>query len=124
MRKPKQKVKSPVEARKLRRKLSVRTVVSGTMEKPRICVTKSNANIRVQVVDDTINKVLFSVETYGKNGVSARANKDGARIVGQKVALFMKERGISTGVFDRNGNLYTGVVAAVANAIRESDVRL
>lgn len=125
MRKPIGKVRNDKVARKLRRKLTIRRKVIGTTERPRVCVTKSNKNIRVQVVDDSQDKVLFSVQTFGKNAVaSAKANREGAKLVGTEVANKLKEHKVEVAVFDRNGNVYAPLIAAVADSIRENGIKL
>ena len=125
MRKPIGKVKNVKVARKLRRKLTIRKKIIGTAERPRVCVTKSNKNLRVQVVNDQENKVLFSVQTFGKGAVAnVKANKDGAKLVGAEVAKQMKEHKIEVGVFDRNGNVYATTIATLADSIRENGIKL
>jgi len=125
MRKPIGKVKNAKVARKLRRKLAIRKKIIGTSERPRVCVTKSNKNLRVQVVNDQENKVLFSVQTFGKNAVAnAKANKEGAKLLGAEVAKKLKESNIEVGVFDRNGNVYASIIASLADSIRENGIKL
>lgn|SRR5690606_17260507 len=124
MRKSYKKIKNASKAKILRRKLSIRTKISGTTEKPRICATKSNKNLFIQVVDDVTSKTLFSVQTFGKNAITAGANVEGAKVVGKKVSELLKEKNISTAVFDRNGRKYTGVVAALADSIRENGIQI
>lgn len=124
MRKSYKKIKNPSKAKILRRKLSIRTKISGTTDKPRICATKSNKNLFVQVVDDVTSKTIFSVQTFGKNAVAAGSNVEGAKAVGKKVSELLKEKNISAAVFDRNGRKYTGVVAALADSIRENGIQI
>ena len=125
MRKPKQTIKSDKLARRIRRKLSIRSKLSGTVDRPRVCVTKSNKHLRVQVVNDSENKVLFSVQTYGKSCVAgAKGNKDGAVLLGKEVASKLKEHKLEVALFDRSGNSYTGVIAALADSIRENGIKI
>ena len=107
----------------MRRKLSIRKTISGTAETPRVCVKRSDKNLSVQVVDDNSMKTLFSVCTYGKNKVDARANKDGAKLVGAKVAEGLKGRNIESIVFDRSGYVYHGVIASLADSMRENGIK-
>lgn len=123
MRKKQGKIKSESLARRVRRKLSIRRKINGTTECPRLCVTKSNKNLFVQVVDDSTSKTLFSVQTFGKNAVKVAATKDGAKEVGAKVAGQLKEKNISSVVFDRSGNKYHGVIAALADSVRENGIK-
>ena len=118
------KIKNPSKAKEYRRKLSIRKSVEGTADRPRICATKTNKNLFVQVVDDTTSKTLFSVQTFGKSAVGKSANTDGAKLVGAEVAKKLSEKNISKAVFDRNGKKYTGVVAGLATAIRENGIQI
>lgn len=124
MRKTHKKIKNESKAKEYRRKLSIRKKVNGTAERPRVCATKTNKNLFVQVVDDVAGTTLFSVQTYGKSAVSKGANADSAKVVGAAVAKGLVEKNISSAVFDRNGKKYTGVVASIAQAIRENGIQI
>jgi large subunit ribosomal protein L18 len=124
MRKPNGKVRNASAERRLRRKLSIRKHIIGSADRPRVCVTKSNKNIFVQVIDDAESKTLFSVQTFGKNGLDVKANKEGAKTVGSKVAEQLKGKSIEKVVFDRSGYKYHGVVAALADSIRENGIQV
>lgn len=119
MRKPLGKVKNPSLARRQRRKLAIRKRIIGTAERPRVCVNKTNKHFVVQVVDDSVNRVLFSVQTYGKNGVGGSSNREGAKRVGFKLAEKLSEANIKNIVFDRAGYGYSGVIEAFADTVRE-----
>lgn len=124
MRKPLKKIKNASKAKEQRRKLSIRKKVVGATERPRICATKSNTNLFVQVIDDSNSKTLFSVQTFGKNAVGKGANVESAKEVGAAVAKKLTESNIKTAVFDRNGKKYTGVVATLAESIRENGIQI
>lgn len=124
IRKPNGKVKKASEGRRLRRKLSIRKTVSGTAERPRLSVIRSNKHLSIQVIDDVANATLFSVQTYGKNAIAAKNNVEGAKVVGSKLAEALKAKNISTAVFDRNGLKYHGVVAAVVESARENGIQI
>ena len=124
MRKPQAKVKNASKAKEMRRKLSIRKKVIGTTERPRICATKTNKHLFVQVVDDQEGKTLFSVQTFGKNAVGKSANAESAKAVGEAVAKHLSGKNISAGVFDRNGKQYTGVISALATSIRENGIQI
>jgi large subunit ribosomal protein L18 len=124
IRKDKRKIKNLSKKKKQRRKLSIRRKVDGSTERPRLCVVKTNKHIQVQVVDDSIGKTLFAVQTYGKNKIGTSANKESAKLIGAAVAGKLKATKIETAVFDRNGSVYTGVIAAVADAVRENGIRV
>jgi large subunit ribosomal protein L18 len=69
MRKSYKKLRTLQELKILRRKLSIRKKIIGTADTPRVCVTKTNKHLFVQVIDDAAGKTLFSVQTFGKNAV-------------------------------------------------------
>jgi large subunit ribosomal protein L18 len=125
MRKQVGKIKNEEQARRYRRRLSIRSKLSGTAERPRVCVLKSNKHITVQVIDDVAQKTLLSVQTYGKAAVAGASNNvDGAKLVGAKVAEGLKAKSLEVCVFDRSGYKYHGVVAALADSIRENGIKL
>lgn len=124
MRKSIKKIKSASKAKEQRRKLSTRKKVVGTADRPRICATKTNKNLFVQIIDDASNSTILSVQTFGKNAVGGTANTEGAKVVGTKVAEALAGKNIKTAVFDRNGKKYTGVVAALADSIREGGIQI
>ena len=124
MRKSIRTIKNASKAKEQRRKLSIRKKVVGTSERPRICATKTNSNIFVQVINDSESKTLFSVQTFGKNATGKSANIEGAKIVGAEVAKKLNENNIKNAVYDRNGKKYAGVIAALADSIREGGVQI
>ena len=124
MRKQYGKIGSAKKAKQVRRKLSARKTLVGTTDRPRVCAIKSNKHLVVQVVDDSVNKTLFSIQTYGKNAVPGKANKSGAKLIGTAVAEKLKSAKLTNVVFDRNGNKYTGVVAAIADGLRENGIQV
>ena len=109
-----------------RRHRRVRGKISGTPERPRLCVTRSNSNIYVQLVDDVAGKTICGVSTLGpefkKTGKSG-ANIEGAEAFGKIVGETAKKAGITEVVFDRGGNLYHGRVKALAEAVRETGLK-
>lgn len=124
MRKSLKKIKNASKAKEQRRKLSIRKKIIGTTERPRVCATKTNSNLFVQVVDDSTNKTLFSVQTFGKNAVGSSANAESAKVVGTAVAKGLADKNIKNAVFDRNGKKYTGVIATLATSIREAGIQI
>lgn len=124
MRKSLKKIKNSTKAKEQRRKLSTRKKIIGSTERPRICATKTNSNLFVQVIDDSSNKTLFSVQTFGKNAVGTNASTESAKTVGAAVAKGLKDHKIEQAVFDRNGKQYTGVVASLATSIREAGIQI
>ncbi len=124
MRKSLRTIKNPSKAKEARRKLSIRKKIVGSDERPRICATKTNSNIFVQVVNDATSTTLFSVQTFGKNAVGKGSNVESAKSVGVAVAKKLTEKNITKAVFDRNGKKYTGVIATLADSIREGGVQI
>ncbi|MCI1479269.1 MAG: 50S ribosomal protein L18 [Eggerthellaceae bacterium] len=109
-----------------RRHTRVRGKVSGTPERPRLCITRSNSNIYAQVIDDVAGKTLCAVSTLGpefkatgKNG----ANVEGAAVIGELIGKKATAAGITEVVFDRGGNLYHGRIKAVADGAREAGLK-
>ena len=109
--------------RRQRRKLSIRKTVTGTVDRPRVCINKTNKNIYVQVVDDSSSTTILSAQTYGKNAVGSGANKSSGDLIGSELAKKLTDKKIDTIVFDRNGLKFCGVVASVADAMRKSGIK-
>ena len=124
MRKQQGKIKSEKLAKRARRRLSIRSKLEGTPERPRLCITKSNKSLRVQIIDDSCDKTLASYQTFGKNASVKGKNKDAAKALGEQVASGLKERNLSTAVFDRAGYNYSGVIAVLADTVRESGIKI
>ena len=108
-------------ARRLKIKASVRTKVSGTAERPRLTVFRSNSQIYAQVIDDTKGITLASASSLGIKDKMTKSEK--AAVVGKAVAEAAKDAGISQVVFDRNGYLYHGRVQSLADAAREAGLQ-
>ena len=107
------------EERRLRITRRIRKIVSGTAERPRMSVYRSNAQISVQLIDDKAGKTLLSVSSLCKEIAEKKGNKtEQAAFVGAAVAEKAKAAGIEAVVFDRNGYLYHGRVKALADAAR------
>ena len=118
------KGKGKFVARK-RRHLRLRKKISGTAERPRLVVTRSNRHMVAQIVDDTVGKTLVSASTMEADILAAEGTKkDKAAKVGALIAERAQAAGITTVVFDRAGNKYHGRVAAVAEAAREGGLAL
>ncbi len=107
--------------RRARRKKGIRKRIHGTPEKPRITVFRSNKHLYVQAVDDTAGKTITSSSDV-ENGV--QKNKEGAAVVGEKLAVKLKDLRVQQAVFDRNGYLYHGVVSAIAEGIRKGGIQV
>jgi large subunit ribosomal protein L18 len=101
---------------RLRRKLRIRSKVSGTADRPRLSVFRSAKHITAQIVDDVTGKTLVFVNSYENVG---RANKDVCTKIGSELAAKCKAANITAVVFDKNGYRYHGRIAALAAAARE-----
>ena len=101
-----------------RRHIRVRRKVSGTAERPRLCVYRSNTNLYVQVIDDVAGVTLVSASTLDKEVKTKYANKEAAKEVGALIAKRALEKNIKDVVFDRGGYIYHGVVKELADAAR------
>lgn len=106
-----------------RRHIRVRTKVSGTAERPRLCVYRSNANIYAQVIDDVAGTTLVSASTLDKEVKTKHANKEAAKEVGALIAKRCNAKKIEEVVFDRGGYIYHGVVKELAEAAREGGLK-
>ena len=106
-----------------RRHKRVRTKISGTAERPRLCVFRSNSNLYVQVIDDAKGNTLVSASTLDKEVKTKHANKEAAKEVGTLIAKKAIEKNITEVVFDRGGYIYHGVVKELAEAAREGGLK-
>ena len=110
-------------AMRQKRHVRVRGKVSGTSERPRLNVFRSNANIYAQIIDDVNGVTLVAANTLEKDFEGTTGNIEAAKKVGQIVAQRALEKGINEVVFDRNGYLYHGRVAALAEGAREAGLK-
>ena len=103
--------------------LRIRNRFSGTAERPRLAVFRSNNHMYAQIIDDTVGNTLVSASTLEKD-VKAELEKtnnvDAAAYLGTVIAKRALEKGISTVVFDRGGFIYQGKIQALADAAREA----
>ena len=98
----------------------IRAKISGSAQKPRLSVFRSNAEIYVQLIDDDNAVTLASASSKDKDIAAQKSPKgEKSKLVGQAIARKAKDLGIETVVFDRGGNLYHGRVKAVADGARE-----
>ena len=110
-------------AQRIKRHNRVRGKVSGTAERPRLCVFRSENHIYAQVIDDVAGCTLVSASTVEKGFEGNGGNIDAAKKIGLKVAERCLEKGIDTVVFDRGGYIYHGRVQALAEAAREGGLK-
>jgi large subunit ribosomal protein L18 len=111
--------------RRSRIRLRIRKKISGTAERPRIAVFRSNKQIYVQVVDDLNRVTLLSVSSKEKEIAAKTGIKktDQAKLVGKSLAAKCKEKGIQDVIFDRSGYKYHGRVKSLADAAREGGLK-
>src|SRR5262247_2307544 len=101
----------------------IRKRLSGSENRPRLCVFRSNKHIYAQIVDDSRGKTLASASSLDaetKGGVKSGGNIAAAKAVGKMVAKRAIDNGIQTVLFDRGGYIYHGRVKALAEAAREA----
>jgi large subunit ribosomal protein L18 len=111
-----------VRQARIRRHKRVRKSLSGTAERPRLVVFRSNRGIEAQLIDDIAGKTLAASSSLGLK--SFKGNKvDQAAEVGKSLAAAAKSAGIESAVFDRGGYLYHGRVKALADAAREGGLK-
>lgn len=111
---------NPRSRSRLRRKKHIKKIVRGTSDCPRLSVFRSAKHIYAQVIDDSTGRTLASASTLKSTGGS---NKDAAKAVGAVVAERALAAEVSKVVFDRNGFLYHGRVAALAEGAREAGLK-
>lgn len=108
---------------KQRRHRRIRGKVTGSEERPRLAVFRSNEHIYAQVIDDTKHHTIVaasSIEPDLKSNLASGSNQEASTQVGKLIAARSLEKGITQVVFDRGGNLYHGRIKALAEAAREA----
>ncbi len=117
-------IKRPdTNAQRIRRHKRVRAKISGTPERPRLNVFRSETNIYAQIIDDVAGSTLVSASSLEKGFTCDGTKTDAAKKVGQMVAERAKAKGIDTVVFDRGGYVYHGRVQALAEGAREGGLQ-
>ena len=108
---------------RLKRHKRIRAKVSGTAQRPRLCVYRSLNNIYAQIIDDVNGVTLAAASTTEKNFDANGGNKEAARTVGKTIAERAVAKGISEVVFDRGGYLYHGRILELAEGAREGGLK-
>lgn len=111
------------DRKRLKRKFHIRKRISGTAERPRMSVFRSNRSLYIQVIDDTVGKTIASASTLEKDLKDIKRNVEGAAKLGEIMGKRLLEKNITTVVFDRNGYLYHGVVKAMADGARKAGIQ-
>ena len=110
-------------SQRIKRHKRVRAKISGTPERPRLNVFRSETNIYAQIIDDVNGVTLVSANTLEKGFEGATGNAEAAKKVGAVLAERAKAKGIEEVVFDRGGYVYHGRVAALAEGAREGGLK-
>ncbi len=111
------------QKRRFRIKKRIRKIISGTKEKPRMSVFRSNRHISVQLIDDISGKTMVSISSKNKEITKKITKAEQAKLVGKMIAEKAKNSGIENVVFDRNGYLYHGRVKKIAESARENGLK-
>ena len=106
-----------------RRHIRVRRKVSGTAERPRLCIYRSNRNLFAQLIDDVAGVTLVSASTLDKDVKVKASNKEAAKEVGTSIAKKALAKGVESVVFDRSGYQYHGIIKEFAEAAREAGLK-
>lgn len=113
-------------AARVKRHFRLRNKISGTAQKPRLAVFRSNQHIYAQIIDDTLGNTICAASTMEaaiKDKISKTSDVEAAKAVGEAVARKALDKGINTVVFDRGGYVYHGKVQALAEAAREAGLQ-
>ncbi len=117
-------IKRPdTKAQSMKRHKRVRAKISGTPERPRLSVFRSEKNIYAQVIDDVAGNTLVSASSVEKDFEGSGGNKEAAKKVGRLVAERALAKGIEEVVFDRGGYIYHGRVKELADGAREGGLK-
>lgn len=114
------------QAAREKRHYKMRRYLSGTSERPRLAVYRSNNHMYAQIIDDTVGHTIAAASTMEKavsSNLKSTSNLEAAKAVGAAVAKKAMEKGITTVVFDRGGYIYHGKVQALADAAREAGLQ-
>ena len=108
---------------RIKRHMRVRNKISGTAERPRLNVFRSNTNIYAQIIDDLSGTTLAAASSLDKEITGNGGNKEAAKEVGKLVAKRAADKGITEVVFDRGGYVYHGRVKELADGAREGGLK-
>jgi len=110
--------------RRQRLRFRIRKTVSGTVQRPRLAVFRSNKEIYAQLIDDVSGKTITAASSRDKDIDAAKANKiEAAKLVGKAIAEKAVKAGVDTISFDRGGYLYHGRVKSLAEGAREGGLK-
>ena len=109
--------------RREKRKLRIRSIIKGSLERPRLTVFRSNKHFYCQAIDDEKGQTLASVSDMEKDFHDLKITVEGIKKLGLAFGARLKDKKIANVVFDRNGFRYHGVIKSFADAIRESGIQ-
>jgi large subunit ribosomal protein L18 len=112
----------PKTVNRMKKKIRVRKSITGTLERPRLSVFRSLANIYAQLIDDVTGTTLATASSLEKS-LKDKSGREAAKAVGAEIAKRAQAKKISDVVFDRNGYLYHGRVKELADAAREAGLK-
>ena len=117
-------IKRPdTRGQRIKRHNRVRCKISGTAERPRLCVFRSESNIYAQIIDDVAGNTLVSASSVEKAFEGNGGNCEAAKKIGAVIAERALQKGIEEVVFDRGGYIYHGRVKALAEGAREGGLK-
>lgn len=111
------------EQRRLKIKKRIRKVVTGSADRPRLSVFRSNKQIYAQLIDDLSGTTLASASSYNNKAVEGKEKAEQAKLIGKEIAEKATKAGITKAIFDRNGYLYHGRVKSLAEGAREGGLQ-
>jgi large subunit ribosomal protein L18 len=111
------------ESRRLKIRKRIRSKISGTAERPRLSIYRSNADVYVQLVDDVKGVTILAASSRDKDFKRSGNKVEQSKAVGTEIARKAIEKGLTTVVFDRGGYLYHGRVQALAEGAREGGLK-
>jgi large subunit ribosomal protein L18 len=111
------------DRRRLKRKVHIRKRLSGTAERPRMSVSRSNRALSIQIIDDSRGNTLVSASTLEKELKTIKRTVAGAGQLGEIIGKRLLEKNITSVVFDRNGYLYHGLIKAMADGARKAGIQ-
>ncbi len=109
-------------AKRKRRHIRLRKKISGTAQRPRLNIFRSNAHIHAQIIDDAAGKTLVAASTVSLK-IEKGGNKEAAAKVGEAIAKLALDANITNVVFDRGGYIFHGRIEALANAAKEAGLK-
>ena len=117
-------IKRPdTRGQRIKRHTRVRGKISGTAERPRLCVFRSESNIYAQIIDDVAGNTLVAASSVEKGFEGNGGNVEAAKKIGAAIAERALQKGIEEVVFDRGGYIYHGRVKALAEGAREGGLK-